>query len=498
MHKRIIALTTSIVLLFVAIVGRIGYITMSGAYMVSDSYSSYSLVIDKLEPNMYYSNGTLINNNVKSNVLVIRPNAKCLSEMRGFFSYNEQIQIRKDLEKGYPVIKNVDKKYNPKYIQAFEQKSTQTTLNQLLSPMSSGLISHCEISGGELRINYGVDALGRLLSGDEGRLIDNNYSTKEGLVLSINKDIQDIVYNACEKLDNGCAIVMNVKTGDIVASVTKPDDCYINKPFLNYSVGSVFKLVVSVCALENNVDLYYNCNGSIIIGDTIFSCQNNHKHGYQSLKYALANSCNCYFVNLAITLGKDKIRKTAQDLGFCQPISIYNDWRIDGALFPTDSDLQSTGQLALLGFGQGKILVSPLEMCSVISTISNSGYYHKPNLVIGKVDKGGQVMPINHNDSIKLLSNNSAKKMVKYMRYVVTNGTGFNAESSSHKSAGKTATAETGQYINGTQINNTWFAGVYPFDAPKYAIVIMKENGQSGSEDCCPIFRTIVENIDSL
>jgi cell division protein FtsI/penicillin-binding protein 2 len=84
------------------------------------------------------------------------------------------------------------------------------------------------------------------------------------------------------------------------------------------------------------------------------------------------------------------------------------------------------------------------------------------------------------------------------MRYVVTNGTGYKAETTSHKSAGKTATAQTGQYEDGVELLNTWFAGLYPYDNPKYAIVIMTEKGTSGSENCCPIFSTIVEKLETL
>ena len=62
-------------------------------------------------------------------------------------------------------------------------------------------------------------------------------------------------------------------------------------------------------------------------------------------------------------------------------------------------------------------------------------------------------------------------------------------------SAGKTSTAQSGRYENGTEILNTWFAGVYPYDNPEYAIVVMTENGKSGAGDCCPIFRAIVEKL---
>ena len=83
------------------------------------------------------------------------------------------------------------------------------------------------------------------------------------------------------------------------------------------------------------------------------------------------------------------------------------------------------------------------------------------------------------------------------MKNVVDNGTGGNA-SYKNSTAGKTATAQSGRYVDGKEILNTWFAGFYPYSNPKYAIVVMQEDGTSGSENCCPVFRTIVEKLDNL
>ena len=83
------------------------------------------------------------------------------------------------------------------------------------------------------------------------------------------------------------------------------------------------------------------------------------------------------------------------------------------------------------------------------------------------------------------------------MKYVVSNGTGANAYYDG-KTAGKTATAQSGIYANGKEVLNTWFAGFYPYNNPKYTIVVMREDGISGSGDCCPIFRRIVEKLDKM
>jgi cell division protein FtsI/penicillin-binding protein 2 len=297
-------------------------------------------------------------------------------------------------------------------------------------------------------------------------------------------------------MKTGCAIVMDVKTSSILACVIKPDSTYVNKAVQQYALGSVFKLVVSACAIENNVDISYNCFGKITVGDTIFSCSHNYVHGYQNLKTALANSCNCYFVNLALTLGAEKLLATAKSFGFDLTTNLYSSWNFENASLPTLSDLSSKGQLSLFGFGQGLLLSTPLQVGNMLCTIGNNGKFNQTKLVSSTVDKNGSQSKIKQTNEKQAISSNTAKTLLSYMRYVVSNGTGKNANTFDNKSAGKTGTAQSGQYLYGKEQLNTWFAGIYPYDNPKYAIVVMCENGTSGSADCCPIFRTIVENIN--
>ena len=88
----------------------------------------------------------------------------------------------------------------------------------------------------------------------------------------------------------------------------------------------------------------------------------------------------------------------------------------------------------------------------------------------------------------------NAKTLLAYMRTVVAEGTGSGADYQG-RCAGKTATAQSGRYVQGREVLNTYFAGVYPFDHPRYAIVVMRENGTSGAADCCPVFRRIVSSL---
>lgn len=500
MKKRIISLTIVISLLISVIGGRIGYIIFSGSYTVSEGYNSYALTIDSFAPTLYYRNADKITNNSNYYVAIIRPNAKCLGELSKLFDNSECQDIIEQLKQGYPVIKIIDskKRNRVKYIDIYKATSSENICSQLIDTKSSGLLKYVDSTAGIRKISFSIDAKGRLLSGDTGTITDYNYETKEGLKLSLDKEIQQVTYDACKNMQSGCALVMNVEDSSILACVSKPDDSYINKAFQQYSVGSVFKIVVSACALENDIDLKYNCTGSITVGDTTFSCQNNHIHGVQTVKTALANSCNCYFVNLALTLGRERILKTADKLGFNDFTSIYNGWLIQNALLPEEKDLYSKGQLALLGFGQGKLTAAPLQIGSVLCTVANKGKKNTPKLVLSTVNSNGLSSAINYSNSEQVLDKDKCDTLIKYLRYVVSSGTGRQADTNKKQSAGKTATAQTGQYLNGKELLNTWFAGVYPYSSPKYAIVVMTEDGNSGAEDCCPIFSTIVENLEKL
>lgn len=492
MKKRIFFSSVFVLLFMISLLSRIGYIIFSKSYTVSDTYNSYTITLDTLEPNIYYSNYTRLTNNVYKKYALLKPNAKTLAELPKLFDNTEE--IISELRQGKPVLKEVEN-VKTDYINILNVRESENNCSQLLSAQSSGLLKYLPISVGERKLRFFVDAKGRMLTGDEGEIVDNNYVSSEGLLLYLDENIQKITFNACKSIKSGCAIVMDVENSEILACVTKPETSYINKPFTLYSVGSVFKLIIAACALENGVNLKYECGGKIRVSDTVYSCQKEHKHGLQNLEEALSNSCNCYFVNLAMNLGAEKILETAHKFGFGEYINIYSDWKVKGSELPTEFELKYYGELPLIGFGQGKLLVTPLQVCSALCTIANGGYKNDIKLVKSEIDKFGKRKDLDYQKSNKVLSGRSAYLLLKYMRSVVENGTGNNADYKK-SSAGKTATAQTGQYNNGEEILNTWFAGVYPYNNPKYAVVILKEDGKSGAEDCCPVFRTIVENLE--
>lgn len=485
MKKRFAALLCVFSLLFSGLIGRCAYIALGSAYQISDNYNSYTINIGKLYTNIYDRTGLKINNNDKSFVAVIRPNEKCLNELDKLFDENEIAEITDELSQGYPVIRSVNKKISTKYIKIFEKINDDNIIApHLLNKESGGLEQYATEEIGSLSVNFSVDAVGRLLTGDDGTIVNNNYDSNDGIVISLDSKIQRIAEESAKNLSKGSVVIMDTETSQVLASVSRGND-YLNRSVSSYAVGSVFKLVVCACALENHIAPIYTCTSKIDVNGTEFHCQSNHSHGIQNMKQALANSCNCYFVNLALKLGADEILKTAQKFGFGNVFELYSNWNVKAGSFPDKENLSSFGQLALIGFGQGMLTDCPMHFASVISCIANGGNYLPPTLDIKEISE-------NH-----IISETTAKTLREYMKYVVSDGTGKNADYNG-STAGKTATAQSGIYNNGIEVLNTWFGGFYPYNNPEYAIVIMCEDGNSGAEDCCPIFREIVEKLDKI
>lgn len=491
MHKRITAAVCAFVILFVGVCGRVAYITLGDSYTVSDSYNSKTYRISALYNNIYARSGELLNNNSRSVVAVIKPSEKSLAELSLLFEPETEKEIAAELSSGEAVIRSIDNYAETSYIKTveiIEENDADMMCRHLIDKACGGLETVTDKEIGTLSVNYAVDAVGRILSGDDGKIINNNYNSADGVVISIDSTLQSIAENAAQSIEKGSVVIADASTSQILASVSRGDD-YLNRAACAYTPGSVFKLVVAAAACENGVDLAYDCTGEITVGDTSFHCQKNHRHGCQTLKDALANSCNCYFVNLALELGADKICDVASRLGYCKDDILYTydgkDFAVKAGAFPLKSDLSSQGQLALLGFGQGAITDTPLHFAAVVSCIANGGIYYSPTLSLQK------------QSGVRAISGETAQKLCAYMKNVVDSGTGSKADYNG-KTAGKTATAQSGIYENGSEILNTWFAGFYPYSNPRYAVVVMCEGGSSGSEDCCPVFRTVVENIDKM
>ena len=195
MRKRVISLGVAFAILLSVALGRCGYINFSNSYKVDNSYNSVTIDISTLFTNIYSRNSELLNNNSKSVYAVIKPNEKAMSELKLLYS-NEQIKVITDeLKKGYPVIMPVQKYSKTKYIRLVEtvkENDENMLCRHFLDKSCAGIEKYTDKKIGTLSVNYNVDALGRVLDGDNGRLINKNYNSTDGIKISIDENIQKL------------------------------------------------------------------------------------------------------------------------------------------------------------------------------------------------------------------------------------------------------------------------------------------------------------------
>ena len=174
---------------------------------------------------------------------------------------------------------------------------------------------------------------------------------------------------------------------------------------------------------------------------------------------------------------------------------------IDGGFLPTAAEIKTVGDLANLSFGQGSLSVSPVQLASFISAIVNSGKKPQPQLIKGYSSDDGTRLDkaLSSASFTTAFSAEVSAKIKELMISAVENGTGSPAKPENGGAGGKTGSAETGQYLeNGRQIINALFCGFYPAMKPKYSIVVLVENGGSGSLTAGPIFKEICDALYNL
>ena len=363
-----------------------------------------------------------------------------------------------------------------------------------------------------IKIKYFTDAQGRILKGKGIQIDEGEKCTDSGIVLNFDKDIQSFSQKSGEKLKKGCVLVMNSNNGEILSLASFPsfnpndiekyinnsDYPLLNRALQNYNIGSVFKVVVCMAALENGISEEYSyvCNGHIKCGGKRFNCHNLKGHGKLDMKGAISLSCNTYFINLAQKVGSEKLFEIAQKLGLNRSIVLSKSIISAKGNLPDKTNLSSPAALANFSFGQGELLDTPLHMACVYSTVANGGYLTEPSVIKAKMLNGKSEEISKPEKTKRVISKASAKKINSFLEETVINGTGKNARVKNCVTAGKTATAQTGKYVNNKEILISYFIGyITTKENNKYTILVMKENGTSGSADCAPIFKEIGEYI---
>lgn len=366
-----------------------------------------------------------------------------------------------------------------------------------------------------LKLRFSTNAKNAMLAGDKVEFLDDNYYSKKGVVLTLDKNIQLICENAMKLFSNDCGacVVMDADASQIRAMVSTPtfdnanvakylsdeDSPLLNRALNDYSVGSVFKTVVAAAAIRYGMeDFEYECKGQVKVGDRVFGCSSQVSHGIEDLSQALANSCNTYFVSLAMEIGAKKLLETANNLGFGQQYVLCDDIISDEGYLPDENSITSDGKLANLAFGQGDLMASPLQVAVGYSAMITDGKLRFPKLVAGTVDTQGNYSEAETENFTVRAMDSSVTTKIRTLLSKNFDYPNYSAAKPSYncESGGKTSTAQTGWYdADGNEILHSWFAGYVSVGTENYVIVVFRENGTSGAADCAPVFKEIADRI---
>ncbi len=367
-------------------------------------------------------------------------------------------------------------------------------------------------NSGELEMRFTVDAVGRQLSGVQPEVFNSLSDAAGGVVLTLDRELQKYV-EECMAEVKGAAIVMRTD-GDIVTMCSAPtfDQNDIaasledeNSPLLNralsaYNVGSVFKIIVTCAALECGIstDFSYDCPGYIDLGSQRIHCHEEEGHGVVNLQQALVGSCNPYFIHLAQEIGREKLLETAKKFLFGQSITLAPGIASKAGILPSEEDLIPPAALANLAIGQGTLLATPLQVAVAVNAVANDGVLVQPRLVIGEVNAQQNLVESTPQDTgERIISQRTSEIVQENMAAVFTLGDLKKYQAAEYQSAGKTSTAQTGILDGDREVLQTWLAGFYPAHDPQYTIIVMVEDGRSGTSSAGPIFKQITDYIAS-
>ncbi len=339
---------------------------------------------------------------------------------------------------------------------------------------------------------------------------DNGYSKNKGLVTTIDKQIQEFTDSLeGEYIQSGAVVVTNVQSGEIVAlssypqfdlqnlsaSLDSENGEFLNRALCTFTPGSVFKIVSAVTALEMDESLYdfeYECTGKVEVEQNIFHCHKRGGHGNQTLKEAFANSCNTYFIELVSRVGLESVVHMCEKIGVGQEINI-DGIKTQKANIPS-ADNASASFVANISFGQGPLLLSPVDMANIMC-VCTTGKIIPLSVIKGTFD-GEKIEYFEKLPQKTILKQSTVLKMREMMRLCVTDGTGKSANVKAVSVGGKTATAQTGLYYeDGTEKLHTWFCGIIGINSPKYSIIIFCDANSRNNKSPAEIFSLLTEKI---
>ncbi|KAA9392923.1 penicillin-binding protein 2 [Kocuria coralli] len=359
-------------------------------------------------------------------------------------------------------------------------------------------------------------AMGEQLSGESDSqfydrvmaTLSGNQPTGASVEMTVDPQLQELAASLLEGR-NGSIVALEPSTGRILAMASSPsfdpnemssrDSAGVietaqrlngdpNQPLVNraiggdlYSPASTFKIVDTVAALESgeyDTDTVIPNPQDLELPNTNIPLPNYvggpcASRTEADLEFALNNSCNTPFAQIAMDLGQDRIRETAENFGYGQDLSIP--LNVSHSTFPTDLDDAS---LAMSAIGQYDVRSTPLQVAMISSAIANDGVLMRPNLIEEVRSSDLSVIDSFQAEQMQRSTSSDVAGTVKdLMVSAVDNGIASGAQVPGYSVAGKTGTAEVGTAGS----TDSWFTGFAPADDPQVAIAVVYEDVEPGA-----------------
>ena len=353
---------------------------------------------------------------------------------------------------------------------------------------------------------------GNIIPGSEQVSVEAKSGTS--IRLTIDRDVQWVAQNAISqavassKAKSGTVIVMDPKTGAILAQASAPtfdpnSNSITQEKLKNpavqevYEPGSTGKVITVAAAMQEGLvspDTVFTIPYSMKVSDGVF--HDHEKHPTQRLTTTglLAVSSNTGSIQIGQKLGKDNLYDYLRKFGIGESTNSKLPGESVGILHPV-KDWSGTS-LPTISFGQG-YSVTAIQATSVFATIANDGVRVKPSILAGVVDESGKYTPAKPNQSIKVLSAETAINLRAMMESVVSkDGTAPTAAIPGYRVAGKTGTAM--RYNTSCSCYSGYtasFIGFAPADQPKYVVSVTIQDPQGlhwGGALAGPVFKKVM------
>ena len=314
-------------------------------------------------------------------------------------------------------------------------------------------------------------------------------------------------------------IVMNAKTGEVLAMSCKPSFNLNEVPRDNvqsllemsknmlitdiYEPGSTFKILTSAVSLDEGIvtvgENFYDPGYRVVSGEKI-KCWKLVGHGSQTFEDGFCNSCNSVFIDLALRLGLDKFYERMQGFGLGQKTDIDFQGEVAGMLM--DKKNVKTVDLARMGFGQA-IAVSPIQLITALCATVNGGELLQPYIVKEIVDANGKVLEKQEKQVKSKVIKPEVSSIIRgFLEEAVSRPLGKYTFLPGYCVGGKTGTTQ--KYANGA-LSGTYIAsffGIYPANDPDIAILFIvdepKGSSYYGSIAASPYAKKVIEGIINL